>query len=104
MGGTELFRKETRRKKVSHGTVSTRNIGFFVFVAFVARKAQRGFRDVFVVRNGFGFCLVWCFYVTFVAHEARLGRAKRDGGVCGGVDWFWILSAFVECKVRRGVL
>ena len=36
---------------------------------------------------------LWFGSSAFVAREARLG-----------VDWFWILPAFVECEVRRGVL
>ena len=39
----------------------------------------------------------WLGLSAFVAREARRG-------VCDGVDLFWILSALVECEVRRGVL
>ena len=39
---------------------------------------------------GLGFCLVWGFYVIFVAHEAHMERAKRDIGfvvVWGGLGF-----------------
>ena len=57
-----------------------------------------GFVIRFVVGNGLRFCLVWGFSVAFVAHEARMERAKRDVG-------FVILGllAFVAGEARRGV-
>ena len=69
-----------------------------------------GFVIRFVVRNGLRVCLVWGVSVAFVAHEARMERAKRDVGFvirCGmvldfGLVW-GVLSAFVALEAQRGV-
>ena len=66
----------------------------------MARKARRGFCDGFVVRNGFRFCLVWGFYVTFVAHEARMESAKRDVGFVVVWDGFGFVGI---CGVRSAM-
>jgi hypothetical protein len=59
-----------------HTKLSTRqhfrfSFGLGVFVAFVARKARRGFVIGLVVRNGFRLYSVWGVSVAFVAHAAR---------------------------------
>ena len=71
-------KKSVAQIKGTHGTVNTSTFLIFVWFGFLSRlwcaKRDVGFVIGFLVRNGLGFCLVWGFSVTFVAHEARMER------------------------------